>query len=157
MSSRPDEELEFISVSNDDDNDMMTTSMGGHPSADSGRSVYDNVVGSWIFKQSKVSFLNYLFSFLYNYFIVNPSTLLYSFLSLFLLLIEPHCCFLSHYFQGPGYLPIHVWLLVHFQFHFHICLGNHIISLRLLDCKERLWPPTGGPAVVVLCQGGRQQ
>ena len=54
--ARDEEELEFISVSPDDDNDdggNMSQSYGA-PST-SGRGGYDNVVGNWILNQSKVS------------------------------------------------------------------------------------------------------
>ena len=52
--SREEEELEFISVNpNQDDNDdaNMTQSYGVDTTSRSG---YDNVVGSWILNQSKV-------------------------------------------------------------------------------------------------------
>ena len=51
-----DEELEFISVGNDDEsNEMLNANAYVDPS--SGSSGYDNVVGSWFLKQSKVSAL----------------------------------------------------------------------------------------------------
>jgi hypothetical protein len=53
MSGNRDEELEFISVgANDNDNDAMTAPSYG-VAAPTG-SAYDNVMGSWIFRQSKV-------------------------------------------------------------------------------------------------------
>jgi hypothetical protein len=53
MASR-DDDLEFISVGRDDEsNEMLNANAYIDPS--SGDSGYDNVVGSWFLKQSKVS------------------------------------------------------------------------------------------------------
>lgn len=65
---KPDDELEFISVSQEDNDDlMMPTSYGD--------SSNERVVGSWFLKQSKAMFLDIVFyNFLISHSNSNPNS-----------------------------------------------------------------------------------
>jgi zona occludens toxin (predicted ATPase) len=52
--ARDEEELEFISVSPDDDNDDQGNMSQSYQTSSNGGSSYDNVIGHWILNQSKV-------------------------------------------------------------------------------------------------------
>jgi hypothetical protein len=52
--ARDEEELEFISVSPDDDNDDQGNMSQTYQSSSNSGSSYDNVIGHWVLNQSKV-------------------------------------------------------------------------------------------------------
>jgi hypothetical protein len=51
--ARDEEELEFISVSPDDDNDDQGNMSQSYQTSSNSGSPYDNVIGHWILNQSK--------------------------------------------------------------------------------------------------------
>lgn len=126
-----EEELEFISVTNEDDNDMNSSNFVD-PYAPS---TSNSAIGNWFFNQSKVPKIVCIVGV-----ILLPN----------IVVSAPFCSLLSPILQISCSLAVRVRILGDRFIHLSLCSLHHSPCIRLLDCKECLWAASSRASLVVL-------